>query len=84
MPMVTITRVSSSDPSMGRMITRSMIIPPAKEITRTTAMVVQKPRPPTMWNCHARNVANIAISPCAKLRMWVDRYTSTSASARLA
>ena len=69
---MTITSVSTSPPSTGRMITRSISIPPTNEI----ASVPSRASPsgsPACSSPQAMNVLNIASSPCAKLTIPVER-----------
>jgi hypothetical protein len=71
-PSVTITRTSGSPPSTGRMITRSMIMPPTNDRTSVSASAPASGRP--VWSRpQATKVLNIAISPWAKLTTPVDR-----------
>ena len=79
-PSVTIRIVSGSAPSTGRMITRSITIPPMNESTSVASSASPSGRPAST-SAHATNVENIAISPWAKLTIPVERKISTSASA---
>ena len=79
-PSVTIRIVSGSWPSTGRMITRSITIPPTNEPASATSSASPSGSP-ACTSAHATKVENIAISPWAKLTIPVERKISTSASA---
>ena len=79
-PSVTITSVSTSPPSTGRMITRSISMPPTNERT-SVASSASPSGSPASSSPQAMKVLNIAISPWAKLTMPVVRKISTTASA---
>ena len=79
-PSVTIRIVSGSSPSTGRMITRSISIPPTNEAA-SVASSASPSGSPAWTSAQATKVENIAISPCAKLTIPVERKISTSASA---
>ncbi len=69
---MTITIVSTDARSIGRINVRSIETPPRNE-----SPSVRKNAPqygiPHSSNCHAMNVENVAISPCAKLITRVER-----------
>ena len=82
-PSVTIRIVSSSCPSTGRMMIRSISIPPTNESGSAASRASPSGNPP--WtSVQATKVENIAISPWAKLTIPVERKMSTSASASAA
>ena len=71
-PSVTVTSVSSGEPSTGRISARSITIP----ATRLIASVISTASPTGMLAStrpQAMNVLNIAISPWAKLTIPVER-----------
>ena len=70
--MVTTTITSSGLPSTGRMTTRSIARPMRNETTRVMGAANQKLMP-AVTRPHAMKVENIAISPCAKFMMSVER-----------
>ena len=71
-PSVTVTSVSSGEPSTGRISARSISIPPSRRATS----VISTARPigsPASVRLQAPKVLNIAISPWAKLTIPVER-----------
>ena len=79
-PSVTIRIVSGSSPSTGRMMTRSITIPPRNESASADSSASPSGSPAST-RPQAMKVENIAISPWAKLTIPVERKISTSASA---
>jgi hypothetical protein len=69
---VTITIVITGPFSTGRMIVRSIATPPANAIASTIGNAAQNDSP-LFINDQQMNVANVAISPCAKLIARVER-----------
>ena len=69
---MTTTTVNTPPRAVGRMITRSTAIPPAKAIPIVAAKAAQYDTPHSMsWK--VMYVVNIAIPPCAKLITSVAR-----------
>ena len=64
------------------MTARWIATPPTKEIASVAKNAPQNGKPWLTWSVQAMYVANIAISPWAKLMTPVERWMITSASAR--
>ena len=69
---MTITSVSTSPPSTGRMITRSISIPPTNDSASVPSSASASGNPASS-RPQAMNVLNMAISPWAKFTIPVER-----------
>ena len=71
-PSVTVTSVSSGEPSTGRISARSITMPPSR-LSTSVISTASRTGTPASTRPQATNVLNIAISPWAKLTIPVER-----------